>query len=76
LDQIGNALVQTGVDAGQLASPTRAIGVIMKLEHFGLALLVVAVWGVNFVVIKVGLHQVPPFLMVGLCIVQTCHGGT
>jgi O-acetylserine/cysteine efflux transporter len=38
----------------------------MKLEHFGLALLVVAIWGVNFVVIKVGLHQVPPFLMVGL----------
>jgi O-acetylserine/cysteine efflux transporter len=38
----------------------------MKLEHFGLALLVVAVWGINFVVIKVGLHQVPPFLMVGL----------
>jgi O-acetylserine/cysteine efflux transporter len=38
----------------------------MNLEHFGLALLVVAVWGVNFVVIKVGLHQVPPFLMVAL----------
>ncbi len=60
----------------------------MKLEHFGLALLVVAVWGINFVVIKVGLHQVPPFLMVGLrftlaaipavflCAVRTCGGVT
>jgi O-acetylserine/cysteine efflux transporter len=38
----------------------------MRLEHFGLALLVVAIWGINFVVIKVGLHQVPPFLMVAL----------
>ncbi|MBB6099502.1 O-acetylserine/cysteine efflux transporter [Deinobacterium chartae] len=31
-----------------------------------LALLVVAIWGVNFVVIKVGLHDVPPLLLVAL----------
>lgn len=31
-----------------------------------LALLVVVVWGLNFVVIKVGLHQMPPLLLAGL----------
>lgn len=38
----------------------------MPLQHFLLALLVVATWGVNFVVIKVGLHGVPPFLLAAL----------
>ncbi|KAA8998507.1 EamA family transporter [Affinibrenneria salicis] len=31
-----------------------------------LALCVVLVWGINFVVIKVGLHDMPPFLLAGL----------
>jgi len=31
-----------------------------------LALLVVVVWGLNFVVIKVGLHNVPPLMLAGL----------
>ncbi|MEO3988717.1 O-acetylserine/cysteine exporter [Pseudocitrobacter cyperus] len=31
-----------------------------------LALLVVIVWGINFVVIKVGLHNMPPLLLAGL----------
>lgn len=31
-----------------------------------LALLVVIVWGINFVVIKVGLHQMPPLVLAGL----------
>ncbi|WP_061709251.1 O-acetylserine/cysteine exporter [Pseudenterobacter timonensis] len=31
-----------------------------------LALLVVIVWGLNFVVIKVGLHNMPPMLLAGL----------
>ncbi|ELP05371.1 O-acetylserine/cysteine export protein [Salmonella enterica subsp. enterica serovar Enteritidis str. 6.0562-1] len=31
-----------------------------------LALLVVVVWGLNFVVIKVGLHHMPPLLLAGL----------
>lgn len=31
-----------------------------------LAMLVVLVWGVNFVVIKVGLHAMPPLLLAGL----------
>ena len=38
----------------------------MPIQHFLLALLVVATWGVNFVVIKVGLHGVPPFLLASL----------
>ncbi len=31
-----------------------------------LAMLVVVVWGLNFVVIKVGLHSMPPMLLAGL----------
>ncbi len=31
-----------------------------------LALLVVVVWGLNFVVIKVGLHNMPPLMLAGL----------
>lgn len=31
-----------------------------------LALLVVVAWGLNFVVIKVGLHHMPPLLLAGL----------
>ncbi|HAZ55274.1 MAG TPA: O-acetylserine/cysteine exporter, partial [Franconibacter helveticus] len=31
-----------------------------------LALLVVVAWGLNFVVIKVGLHAMPPLLLAGL----------
>src|SRR5215831_15314651 len=34
-----------------------------NLRHIALALLVVAVWGTNFVVIKVGLQYFPPFLL-------------
>ena len=35
----------------------------MPLYDWGLALLVVLVWGVNFVVIKVGLNGMPPMLL-------------
>ena len=31
-----------------------------------LALLVVVVWGLNFVVIKMGLHNMPPLMLAGL----------
>lgn len=31
-----------------------------------LALLVVVVWGLNFVVIKLGLHNMPPLMLAGL----------
>ena len=31
-----------------------------------LALLVVVVWGLNFVVIKLGLHNMPPLMLVAL----------
>lgn len=38
----------------------------LSLRHFFLALAVVAVWGTNFVVIKLALHQLPPFLFAAL----------
>jgi O-acetylserine/cysteine efflux transporter len=38
----------------------------MRLDHIGLALLVVAVWGSNFVVIKHGLADFPPFFFAAL----------
>lgn len=38
----------------------------MRLHHITLAILVVAIWGVNFVVIKVGLKEIPPILLCAL----------
>jgi len=38
----------------------------MRILDLILALLIVAVWGFNFVVIKVGLHEVPPLLLCSL----------
>lgn len=38
----------------------------LSLRHFLLALAVVAVWGSNFVVIKLGLHDMPPLLFAAL----------
>lgn len=38
----------------------------MTRKHGLLALLVVVVWGLNFVVIKVGLHNMPPLMLAGL----------
>lgn len=38
----------------------------LTLRHFFLALLVVAVWGTNFVVIRVALDHLPPLLFAGL----------
>ena len=38
----------------------------MRLHHMALALLVVAIWGINFVVIKVGLKEIPPILLCAL----------
>ncbi|EBA4668714.1 EamA family transporter [Salmonella enterica] len=38
----------------------------MSVKDLLLALCVVLAWGVNFVVIKVGLHTMPPFLLAGL----------
>lgn len=39
----------------------------MNLSHFALAILIVAVWGFNFVVIKIGLNEIPP---IALCFVR------
>ena len=38
----------------------------LPLSHLLLALLVVAVWGINFVVIKTGLDHLPPLLFAAL----------
>ncbi|NBC99532.1 EamA family transporter [Atlantibacter hermannii] len=38
----------------------------MKLPHLLLAVLITAIWGVNFSVIKLGLHAVDPFILAGL----------
>ncbi|GAB7194148.1 EamA family transporter [Dickeya oryzae] len=38
----------------------------MTIKDRLLALCVVVVWGVNFVVMKIGLHDMPPFLLAGL----------
>ncbi|MEA9391457.1 EamA family transporter [Acerihabitans sp. TG2] len=38
----------------------------MAVKDTLLALLVVVIWGVNFVIIKLGLHGMPPFLLGGL----------
>ncbi len=38
----------------------------MPVSHLLLALAVVAVWGTNFVVIKIGLHDMPPLLFATL----------
>ncbi|WP_241576532.1 EamA family transporter [Rosenbergiella collisarenosi] len=38
----------------------------MSIRDIGLALLVILIWGINFVVIKIGLHNFSPFLLAGL----------
>lgn len=38
----------------------------MKPTDIGLALVSVVIWGLNFVVIKIGLHGLPPFLFTAL----------
>ncbi|MEO6607978.1 MAG: EamA family transporter [Aestuariivirga sp.] len=38
----------------------------MKPLHILLAVVIAAVWGFNFVIIKVGVAEVPPFLLTGL----------
>lgn len=38
----------------------------MKLHHLLLALLITAIWGINFSVIKLGLHSVDPFILAGI----------
>lgn len=38
----------------------------MRLQHMALALLVAAIWGGNFVAIKIGLKEIPPILLSAL----------
>jgi O-acetylserine/cysteine efflux transporter len=48
------------------AAGTSRAQVTLKPAHMLLALLVTAIWGFNFVVIKVGVAEVPPLLLTGL----------
>lgn len=38
----------------------------MKTHHLLLAVLITAIWGINFSVIKLGLHSVDPFILAGI----------
>lgn len=38
----------------------------MKLSHLLLAILITAIWGINFSVIKIGLSSVDPFILAGI----------
>lgn len=38
----------------------------MPLRHFILALVVVTIWGLNFIALKIGLEEIPPILMCSL----------
>ncbi|MFO1032649.1 MAG: EamA family transporter [Hyphomicrobiales bacterium] len=44
----------------------------MRLSHILLGLLLTAIWGFNFVVLKVALHDVPPILLTALRFVFSC----
>jgi len=38
----------------------------MKTHHLLLAVLITAIWGINFSVIKLGLQEVDPFILAGI----------
>ena len=46
----------------------------MTRKDGSLALLVVVVWGLNFVVIKLGLHNMPPLMLAGLRFMLVAFG--
>ena len=56
------------LDNSKLSPFTFARSILSKLSNKDLllALIVIIVWGLNFVVIKVGVADVPPFLLAGL----------
>jgi O-acetylserine/cysteine efflux transporter len=44
----------------------------MQLHHILLAITVAALWGFNFIAVKVGLHEMPPFLYCSARFVVAC----
>ena len=38
----------------------------MKMHHLLLAVVITAIWGINFSVIKLGLKEVDPFVLAGI----------
>ena len=59
-------MARSGSNPGRLAIPLSMPAAALPLPHLMLALLVVAVWGINFVVIKAGLDHLPPLLFAAL----------
>lgn len=49
-----------------VSQPEHPVSALLSARHALLALAIVAVWGTNFVVIRVGLNQFPPFLFAAL----------
>jgi len=54
-----NGLPQSSLDLGGTTSTL----VKLKPAHFGLAMMIVFIWGTNFAIIKFALLQMPPFLL-------------
>ena len=54
------------VPASQKARSTPLLTAVLPVRHLLLALAVVFVWGTNFVVIKLALHELPPLLFAAL----------
>lgn len=52
--------------AAQIAGTDNKKACPMPLPHIALAVLIAAIWGFNFVVIRIGLDSFPPFLFNGL----------
>ncbi len=44
---------------------------LMPVRHLALALLVVCIWGLNFVMVKIGVTEIPPLMMTALRFVFT-----
>ena len=44
----------------------------MPIPHLLLALAIIAIWGTNFVVIKIGLEEFPPLLYASLRFAFSC----
>lgn len=44
----------------------------MRPVHIFLGLLITTIWGFNFVVLKVALHDVPPILLTAIRFILSC----
>jgi O-acetylserine/cysteine efflux transporter len=51
--------------------PSPAAHGLMPVRHLALALMVVCIWGLNFVMVKVGVTEIPPLMMTALRFIFT-----